>query len=84
MEGDRADRFGVARLGDTRPDSDDTVLTELIAEREALNAKIDSLRLEQDNLTPQDYRSRLLQNMVELAETEEAIEERQRELDLDN
>ena len=84
MEGDRADRFGVARLGASRPSIDDTVLTELIAERDALNARIDSLRLEQANLTPEDYRSRLLQNMIELAETEEAIENRERELGLEN
>ena len=83
MEGDRADRFGVARLGSVRPSTDDTVLTELIAERDALNARIESLRLDQENMTPADYRSELLQNMVELAETEEAIENREQELGLD-
>ena len=83
MEGDRADRFGVARLGTARPGTDDAVLSELNAERDALNARIDALRLEQENLTPEDYRSQLLQNMVELAETEEAIEARQRDLGLD-
>lgn len=80
MEGDRADRFGVARLGSVRPSTDDTVLVGLIAERDALNARIESLRLDQENMTQADYRSELLQNMVELAETEEAIEEREREL----
>ncbi len=84
MEGDRADRFGVARLGSVRPSTDDTVLTELIAERAALNARIESLRLDQENMTQADYRSELLQNMVELAETEEAIEERERELGIEN
>jgi hypothetical protein len=84
MEGDRADRFGVARLGSVRPSTDDTVLTELIAERDALNARIESLRLDQENMTQADYRSELLQNMVELAETEEAIEERERELGIEN
>jgi len=83
MEGDRADRFGVARLGSVRPSTDDTVLTELIAERAALNARIESLRLDQENMTEADYRSELLQNMVELAETEEAIENREQELGLD-
>jgi len=83
MEGDRADRFGVARLGSVRPSTDDTVLTELIAERDALNARIESLRLDQENMTLADYRSELLQNMVELAETEEAIENREQELGLD-
>jgi len=84
MEGDRADRFSVARLGSVRPSTDDSVLGDLIAERDALNAKIEALRLEQDRMTPQDYRSQLLQNMIGLAETEEAIEERERELDLEN
>ena len=83
MEGERADRFGVARLGTSRPGTDDAVLTELIAERNAQNARIDALRLEQENLSPEDYRSQLIRNMVELAETEEAIEARQRELELD-
>ena len=80
MEGDRADRFSVARLGPARPRSDDRVLGNLIAERDALNAKVEALRLKQENMTPEHYRSQLLQNMIELAETEEAIEEREREL----
>ncbi len=84
MEGDRADRFGVARLGSVRPSTDDTVLTELIADRDALNARIESLRLDQENMTQADYRSELLRNMVELAEAEEAIEERERELGIEN
>jgi hypothetical protein len=84
LEGDRADRFGIARLDAVRPGTDDAVLADLIATRDALNARIDSLRLEQDSLTPGDYRTRLLQNMIELAETEEAIEERQRELGLEH
>jgi hypothetical protein len=84
MEGDRADRFGVARLGGARPGSDDAVLTELIAERDALNARIDALRLDQENMAPADYRALLLQNMIELAETEEAIEVREKELDVED
>ena len=84
LEGDRADRFGIARLDAARPNTGDTVLTGLIETRGALNARIDALRLEQDSLTPGDYRTRLLQNVIELAETEEAIEERQRELGLED
>lgn len=80
IEGDLADRFGLARLGGEREVSDDTVVAELVEERDALNATIDALRLEQGNLSPDDYRSRLLRLMVELAETEEAIEARGREL----
>jgi hypothetical protein len=84
MEGNRADRFAIARLGSVRPSSDDPALTELIAQRDALNAKIDSLRLDRENMAPEDYRSELLRHMVELAETEEAIEEREKELGGDN
>jgi len=84
MEGDRADRFGVARLGRVRPGTDDRMLGDLIAERDAINAKIEALRLEQERMTPQEYRSQLLQNMIGLAETEEAIEEREKELGLEN
>jgi hypothetical protein len=84
MEGDRADRFGLARLGSVRSSTDDTVLTGLIAERDALNARIESLRLDQENMTPEDYRSELLRNMIGLAETEEAIEEREKELGVEN
>jgi hypothetical protein len=84
LEGERADRFGLARLGAPRLATDDRVLNELIVERDALNARIDSLRLEQENLPPADYRSALLRNMIELAETEEAIETRQRELGIED
>lgn len=83
LEGERADRFGLARLDGVRTGSDDTVLAELIGERDALNASIDGLRLEQGKLPPEEYRSRLLRHMIELAETEEAIEARRRELGLD-
>ncbi|MDX1404826.1 MAG: hypothetical protein R3192_09820 [Woeseiaceae bacterium] len=83
LVGDRAERFGLARLGEQRETSDDRVLGELIAERDGLNAAIEALRLEQQNLPPGEYRSQLLQNMLELAQTEEAIEERRRELGLE-
>ena len=84
MEGDRANRFSLARLGGVRPSTDDSVLTGLISERDALNARIESLRLDQENMTPEDYRSELLRNMIGLAETEEAIEEREKELGVEN
>ncbi len=56
------------------------MLGNLTAERDAINTKIEALRLNQEDMTPEDYRSQLLQVMIELAETEEAIEEREREL----
>jgi hypothetical protein len=84
LEGDRADRFSVARLGEVRSDNADSVLTGLIGERDEINEMIDSLRLEQGNMTPENYRSALLRHMVRLAETEEAIEEREAELGNEN
>ena len=84
LEGNRADRFSVARLGEVRRDTADSVLTDLIAERDEINAMINSLRLEQDNMTPENYRSALLRHMVRLAETEEAIEARETELGDEN
>lgn len=84
LEGDRADRFSVARLGRASPANVDSVLTDLIAERDEINAMIDSLRLEQDNMTQENYRAALLRHMVRLAETEEAIEEREAELGDEN
>lgn len=84
LEGDRADRFSVARLDGVRRDTADSELTDLIAERDEINSRIDSLRLEQENMTPENYRAALLRHMVRLAETEEAIEAREAELGDEN
>jgi len=84
MEGDRVGRFGVARLVVARPSSDDSVLVELIKDRDAMNARVEALRLAQEDMTAEDYRSQLLHNMVELAKTEERIETREQELGLEN
>lgn len=84
MVGDRAERFGVARLGGVRRSSGDSVLVELFKDRDALNARVGALRLQQENMIAEDYRSQLLHIMVELAKTEEAIEEREQELGLEN
>jgi len=84
LEGERADRFNVARLVAGRPTRDDAVLRELVVKRDELNSEVAALRLDQDNMTADDYRSQLLQSMIELAEAEEAIEQRERELDVGN
>lgn len=84
LEGERADRFSVARLGASRPTRDDAVLRELVVKRDELNSQVAALRLDQDSMSAEDYRSQLLQNMIELAEAEEAIEQRERELDVGN
>jgi hypothetical protein len=84
LEGERADRFSVARLVASRPTRDDAVLRELVVKRDELNSEVAALRLDQDSMTADDYRSQLLQSMIELAEAEEAIEQRERELDVGN
>jgi hypothetical protein len=84
MEGSRADRFGLARLGAMRLSSDDSELRELLASRTALNAQIDELRLSRDRMSAEDYQSELLQKMLELAQAEEAIEVRETELGIEN
>ena len=62
-------------------DEVDTALGELITDRDALNAEIDTLRLGRDHMSQTDYQSALLDRMLELARVEDAIEARQDELD---
>ncbi len=80
LEGDRAERMALARLGGVQPNVVDTVLGELVADRDALNADIDSLQLARDDMPQADYQSALLEKMLELARVEDAIEARQEEL----
>lgn len=80
LDGERADRLTLARLGEARPVVVDTALAELLAERDALTAEIDTLRLARDDMDAADYQSGLLQKMLELARIEEAIEQREQEI----
>lgn len=80
MDGQRADRFSIARLTEQRARPADTELESLIAERDALNNEIDELRLARDSMPPDEYRTELLQRMLELAATEDDIEARERDL----
>jgi hypothetical protein len=80
LEGQSADRMALARLGGTLPNVVDTALGELIADRDTLNAEIDTLRLGRDDMPQADYQSALLEKMLELARVEDAIEARQEEL----
>lgn len=74
LAGSDADRFGLARLGARKSESDNPELRELLSRRDSLNATIDELRLRRDQMSPDDYQSELLQNMLELATLEESIE----------
>ncbi len=78
IEGTLAERFPVARLGASRTThSEDPVLADLIDRRVALNAVIDELRLAREQMSAEEYRSALLERMLELARLEDAIEERE-------
>ena len=81
LEGERAGRMALARLDGAQPNVVDTTLGELIADRDALNANVEALRLARDDMPLADYQSALLEKMLELARVEDAIEERQEELD---
>jgi hypothetical protein len=79
IDGGPADRVALARLGGAAPAVVDTALATLIAERDALNAEIDDLRLAREDMPAADYQSALLEKMLELARVEDAIEARQEE-----
>ena len=81
LHGERTERVALARLGGTRPPVVDTGLAELIAERDALNADIDALRLARDDMPLSEYQPLLLEKMLELAMLEDAIEAREAELE---
>ena len=80
LDGDRAERLTLSRLGGSRPAIVDTALAELITDRDGLNEEIEALRLERDSMSATDYQSALLGKMLELARVEDAIELRQEEL----
>jgi hypothetical protein len=80
LTGERAERMALARLGGAQPNVVDTALGELIADRDALNAEINTLRLDRDDMPQAEYQSALLEKMLELARVEDAIEARQEEL----
>jgi hypothetical protein len=83
MEGGRGERFGISRLTAGRQSFDDNELDRLTENRDALNAQIDELRLARDSMSADEYQTELLQKMLELAVTEDDIETRERELDIE-
>ena len=83
LEGERGDRFAIARLTERRAVVGDAELERLAEARDALNAEIDALRLERDSMPAEEYRAELLQKMLELAATEDDIETRERELGIE-
>ena len=83
LDGERAERINLARLGATRTEIDDSELRELISKRDEIAAQIDTLRLSRDKMPPGQYQQQLLESMLDLALAEEAIEERQSEFGRD-
>ncbi|MDH3531760.1 MAG: hypothetical protein OEO82_02465 [Gammaproteobacteria bacterium] len=82
IEGALADRFALARLGAASASpGGDRELAELLATRESLHASIDALRLSRDGMPADEYRARLLEQMLELARVEDALEQREQEID---
>lgn len=80
LDGQRADRFGLARLGAARPVRSDARLAELSSSRDEIAGRIEELRLARDDMPNEVYQSELLTLMLEMAEAEEAIEAREAEL----
>ena len=81
IDGGQPERVALAQLGGAPPAVADTALAELVAERNGLNAEISELQLARDAMPADDYRSALLEKMLELARVEDAIEARREELD---
>jgi hypothetical protein len=84
LQGDRAPRVTLARLGAARPSVSDARLAEMFARREALNAEVESLRQRRDDMDAGTYQAELLQKMLELAQLEDSIETRERVLNGDD
>jgi len=84
MEGSRTDSFNLAQLGTKIADPDDAVLTVLIGRRYFLNGQLDEMRLSREKLSDDDYQAALLPLLLDLAQTENEIEARQKELGREN
>ncbi|MEL7536671.1 MAG: hypothetical protein AAFM91_06335 [Pseudomonadota bacterium] len=78
LAGQRADRLTLARIDETptAPADDDPELARLTAERDRLNAEIEALQLARERLSVDEYRDTFTRLLIELAQTEEAIDER--------
>jgi len=82
LAGEQANRLTIARLSTlaiNEMPSDDSVLADLLRQRDSLNAEIDAHRLSRETTEMADYQATLLQQMISLAELEEAIERRRAE-----
>lgn len=77
LQGERADRFALAKLSERVPAPTAGRLAELLAQRDTLNAQIDALRLRRDEMAAVDYQQALMPKLLELARVEGVIETQQ-------
>ena len=82
LAGEQANRLTLSRLTTLAINElpgDDEVLADLLRQRDSLNTEIDAHRLSRESTNAADYQATLLQQMISLAELEEAIERRRAE-----
>lgn len=75
ISGDYAGQFVIARLGQDRPEREDSELTRLLSKRSALDIKIEELQLKKGELQQDDFLSQLQMLMIELSTLQEKIDQ---------
>jgi hypothetical protein len=73
-EGLTAGRFAVLHLGATAVQSRDPAKLALLKQKEELEAQIDDLKYRKASMAVQEYRGQLQQLMIQLAQTQEALD----------
>jgi hypothetical protein len=66
--------FTLVRLGSAQKAFADPAKRELLAKKEELEQKIDTLKYEKAAMAPDDYKQQLTDALIELAHVEEAID----------
>lgn len=74
LQGDGAERFNIARLGEAPTASDDEALNALLEERLAIDEEIETLQLRRDELNAAEYNEQLRALIIESASLSEQIE----------
>ena len=75
MEGELATTFTLARLGDAAAEAADPTMAPLIARREAIEMKVDQLKLRKDAMSEAEYFNELQTLLLKLAEVQTEIAE---------
>jgi hypothetical protein len=66
--------FTVLRLGASRQAANDPAKRALLQKKEDLEQKIDTLKYQKAAMDPQDYKKRLTEALVELAQVQEDLD----------